>query len=92
MPYIINKKRVIVKPSLDILSDIFEELNEKEELTAGDLNYIFTSLIKSYVHTKGKSYQSFNDVIGALEGCKLELYRREVGPYEDVKKAINGDY
>ncbi len=59
--------------------------------TAGELNYSFTETIQNYVRTKGKSYQTFNDIIGALEGAKLELYRRRIADYEDVKIAENGD-
>jgi hypothetical protein len=30
-------------------------------------------------------------VIGALENCKMELYRRKIAPYEDIKIEENGD-
>ena len=30
-------------------------------------------------------------MMGALECCKLELYRRLVGPYEDEVLEANGD-
>jgi hypothetical protein len=33
----------------------------------------------------------YNDAIGALEGAKLELYRRYVSAYEDDKIKENGD-
>lgn len=59
--------------------------------TAGELNYIFTKVILRYLGLKGPSYQAFNDIIGALEGAKLELYRRAVGAYEDKKISENGD-
>jgi hypothetical protein len=36
-------------------------------------------------------YADYNAVIGALEACKLEFYRRVVSLYEDKKKEINGD-
>ena len=58
--------------------------------TAGELNYALTMLCKEYLG-KNFNYQKLNDVIGALEGCKLELYRRIVVPYEDKKIAENGD-
>jgi hypothetical protein len=32
-----------------------------------------------------------NDIIGALEACKLEFYRRLVSHYEDIKIRSNGD-
>ncbi len=59
--------------------------------SAGELNYLFTYWIKKYLHDHGKKYQTFNDIIGALEGCKLEIYRREIAPYEDIKISKNGD-
>lgn len=59
--------------------------------TAGELNYLFTKIAVEYLDMKGEGYQAFNDILGALEGCKLELYRRKVAPYEDVKIEENGD-
>jgi len=58
---------------------------------AGELNYVLTLVVHKYMRDKGIKYQHYNDVIGALEGCKLELYRRYVSPYEDVKIKDNGD-
>jgi len=58
--------------------------------TAGELNYALTMLVKRFLG-KAPNYQRFNDAIGALEGCKLELYRRTVAPYEDIKIRENGD-
>ena len=57
---------------------------------AGELNYMFTKLIREY-WMRNQSYQTANDIIGALEGAKLEFYRRTVAPYEDIKIAENGD-
>jgi len=59
--------------------------------TAGKLNYLFTMYSNGYIKTKGESYQTYNDIMGALEGAKLELYRRKIAPYEDKKKEENGD-
>lgn len=59
--------------------------------TAGELNYAFTEILQHYIKLKGKSYQTFNDIIGALEGAKLELYRRRIADYEDTKIVANGD-
>jgi hypothetical protein len=58
---------------------------------AGELNYIITRLLRLYVEHRGESYQTFNDIMGALEGAKAEFYRRVVAPYEDVKIQENGD-
>lgn len=61
-----------------------------EPQTAGELNYAVTTLIRDYVG-QPLSYQRINDVLGALEGAKLEFYRRVVVPYENAKMAENGD-
>lgn len=68
---------------------------------AGELNYMITMLVKDYLNLSEfneekqeyikPDYQKFNDALGALEGSKLELYRRMVAPYEDFKKIENGD-
>ncbi len=59
-----------------------------ESLDAGELNYAITKLLLA---RKPKRYEDFNRLIGVLECCKLELYRRAVGPYEDIKCKENGD-
>jgi hypothetical protein len=58
--------------------------------TAGELNYVFTAMSLEYLET-GTNYQKINDILGALEGCKLEMYRRLAAPYEDTKIKENGD-
>lgn len=58
---------------------------------AGELNYAIHLLISEYMKTKDVSYQVYNDIIGALEAAKLELYRRRVASYEDFKIEENGD-
>lgn len=57
----------------------------------GELNYELTSIINGYLLQHGMKYQTINDIIGALEGCKLEFYRRIAAPYEDTKITENGD-
>lgn len=57
---------------------------------AGELNYTITKLIRDY-YTIGGNYQAINDVVGALEGAKLEFYRRVATSYEDAKIQDNGD-
>ena len=61
---------------------------------AGELNYLVTTTCVSYLRRRrfGKpSYADYNEVIGALECAKFELYRRMIAPYEDEKKEANGD-
>lgn len=58
--------------------------------TPGELNFQITCLIKKYLGDN-LSYSLINDVMGALEGAKLEFYRRVAAPYEDDKILENGD-
>lgn len=78
MPYIKQEDRLRLQTFFDDAS------------TPGELNYLFTWLITAYLH-EGTSYQRINDIVGALEGAKLEFYRRVVAPYEDKKIVENGD-
>lgn len=57
----------------------------------GELNYLVTLLCLKYLNERGEKYQTYNDILGALEGCKLEMYRRRIAPYEDKKIEENGD-
>jgi hypothetical protein len=59
--------------------------------TPGQLNFQLTCLLKNYIEYNGLNYQDINDVIGALEGAKMEFYRRVAVPYEDSKIKENGD-
>lgn len=80
MPYIKQERRLRIA-----------ENHNDEIQVAGELNYAFSVLIRDYVNSHGKNYQTINDIIGALEGAKLEFYRRGVAPYEDTKIKENGD-
>lgn len=59
--------------------------------TPGQLNYVFTKIALAYLKYNKETYQTYNDIVGALEGAKLELYRRKVSLYEDKKIQENGD-
>jgi hypothetical protein len=92
MPYIKQQDRdkfLIEYPNestVDAIEFIGELCNNP-----GDLNYVITSILQTYIKTKGENYQHYNDCLGALEGAKMELYRRKCAPYEDKKIAENGD-
>jgi len=76
MPYILPKQR--------------EELLIRNAENPGELNFQFTQIAIQYLKDKGECYQHYNDIIGALEGAKLELYRVYCAPYEDEKMEENG--
>ena len=59
--------------------------------TCGHLNYSFSETIKEYISQNKLNYQTFNDIVGAMECCKMEVYRRLISPYEDEKILENGD-
>lgn len=83
MPYIQKEVRSVLN------NRSLEGLNP---LNAGELNYCVTVLVKNFLKYKGKPrYDDYNAAIGALESAKLELYRRQVSPYEDEKITANGD-
>lgn len=78
MPYITEEER--------------EKINLAEDVeTAGQLNWFITTAIAEYLDNKGECYQTYNDIIGALEGAKLEIYRRKISFYETRKLLDNGD-
>lgn len=84
MPYIKEEDKREFRCALD-------ELFDSTIRTPGELNYLITSLCVHYLDYYGMSYQVINDIVGALEGAKLEFYRRVAAPYEDTKIELNGD-
>ena len=85
MPYIPQNDRDNARTNLSEDSFIFTPEN------AGELNYIVTRFIDNYLEKHGVRYRYINEMIGALECCKLELYRRIASPYEDIVMRKNGD-
>lgn len=79
MPYINKHARLMIQTL------------HKNPGTSGELNFQLTETILAYINEKGLDYQIINDILGALEGCKLEFVRRVVNKYEDEKIKENGD-
>lgn len=84
MPYIKQTRRDA------LFSDSVEDYDSSLQ-SAGELNYMFTTYIIDYVKKHGLSYQTCNDVVGALENCKDEFQRRIQHQYETQKVKENGD-
>lgn len=82
MPYITTQARERLDPSVDAVV---------LPATPGELNYVITRLVDRSLTDSGLRYEAVNEVIGALECVKLELYRRVAAPYEDTKAAEHGD-
>jgi hypothetical protein len=82
MPYIKQKIR-------DNWDEIVSSMNlDPAYVTIGELNYLITNILLSYGPEK---YEDYNALIGMLECCQLEFYRRAVACYEDKKIKENGD-
>jgi hypothetical protein len=81
MPYITKGQRALI-------------LSGSTPTKPGELNFLLTTNCLEYIKNNfpgGASYTAVNDVVGALECCKLEFYRRLAVPYEDTKIRVNSD-
>ena len=78
MPYIDQKRRLELR-------------NNDTVETPGELNYMISKICQEYLMSHNLKYQTINDIVGALEGAKLEFYRRIAAPYENDKIEQNGD-
>lgn len=83
MPYIKQSNRFK-------FDDILEHLSEHKNITAGELNYLISSLVWA-IFKDNRSYSKANELMGVLECVKQEFYRRQVVPYEEEKVLENGD-
>lgn len=82
MPYIRQEKRDKMFSHIRDLSDLIT--------CEGDFNYIISVLAHRELMKNGVNYQRINNLIGALECAKLELYRVIAAPYENTKISENG--
>lgn len=75
-----------------INSEQKESVAQNGAQTPGELNYAITKLLIRYWKREfQQSYTTINDILGALEGAKLEFNRRVVQKYENEKICENGD-
>ena len=101
MPYIKQEDRKILQPVLDAFKEIqvtYKHMDRAismmsshksgEHPGVGDMNYLITQML---LQTKPQKYADYNAIIGMLECCKLEFYRKAVSVYEDEKIKENGD-
>ena len=84
MPYIRQTDREVLNP-------VFADNPQRAARNPGELNYQLTVLCEDYLDSNKLCYQTINDIVGALEGAKLEFYRRVAAKYEDTKIKENGD-
>ena len=82
MPYIDPEARAVIGPHvLPVPLDV------------GELTFVLYRECMEYVGQvhRQANFQTWAEVLGALEATKLELYRRHVAQYEDRKREVNGD-
>lgn len=83
MPYITQERRAAFDAHLDAIGEELE--------SGGEINYCVYRLCLAFLRRKGMSYTTSMIPFSALGAAQMELYRRVVAPYEDVKIAENGD-
>ena len=94
MPFIKEEQRKIIDEEIADLAEEMKTLGESCNLSESDIrqgvfNYVITRLAIELIGNP--KYSKINDVVGAMECCKLELYRRMAANYEDKKASENGD-
>ena len=82
MPYIKQEQRIDIDAVIHQLAPLIKD--------AGTFNYAVTRLSHLYIKEKGLRYANLNELIGAMECMKLELYRKIAAPYETEKLVENG--
>jgi len=81
MPYI----KPEIRPTKD---DVYDMMIEADVVANGDLNYILFKFCKYQIEP---SYNNYKNFIGELTECGMEIRREILAPYEDEKKAENGE-
>ncbi len=89
MPYISQELRKGLDTAIEELTNAIDEGRYFGQ--AGLVNYVIARLVSQLIQRHGRNYRVLNEFIGALECCKLELYRRLVAPHEEKKIKENGD-
>ncbi len=86
MPYIKKEQRPAIDRLVVPLITHLQSLPLEDQ--DGSLNYAVTKIIK---HVYPQKYFHFNRALGVLATITQELYRKIIGPYEDIKISENGD-
>lgn len=74
------------------MQSIRESLDQGRKPTKpGELNYLLSQHIKSFIAMNGKSYTTLNAIAGVLSCLSMEVYRRITAVYEDEKMSESGD-
>jgi len=95
MPYIRCARRWKFQTEIDELKEVLKQESNSTNID-GDLNFIITSLFEVAPEVCGEReghwrYRIINRLVGVLECCKLEFYRRIGALKEDDAINRNGD-
>lgn len=91
MPYLKKEDRNIIF-SESKKGRLFTYLSHLElSKLVGTLNYLNFKIVKMWIKQNGKKYFAFAAIIGTFVCCILEIYRRLIAPYEDLKIKENKD-
>lgn len=92
MPYIKRELRERVEPEFKIFKEKINKIIETDPtIRAGLMNYLFTSMLDNcYGPLESARYNDYNEIMGMLECCKMEFYRKAIIPYENWKERENG--
>ena len=91
MPYIKQNFRDSIDKELDALAEKIKQVHEDnpKQTRDGLINYALTRMLNN-IYADAR-YHDMNEIIGVLECCKLEYYRKLIAPYEDQKEHENGE-
>lgn len=89
MPYIPQAERKQLDNQINALAKTIRTMGGHPD---GRTNYVLTRLLLQVFELEGSmTYTMGEHAIGCLECCKLELYRRALAPYENLKAKSAGD-
>jgi len=91
MPYIKSEERTEYDATIDLLVEKLTEHGNNTTPQPGHVNYVVSRMLWGILKKNGMSYTRANNLIGALECIKLEMYRRLLADYEDDAIKRNGD-
>jgi len=91
MPYIKEEHRKLLDPIInDLKRDIVNITLDDESVNLECvINYTLTKLLSMMY--SAKTYDEINDVIGMLECCKLEYYRKVAATINDQSEYDQGE-
>ncbi len=81
-------QRYLVQEEISALSECLKEFRGQER--PGIMNYTISKLIQE-VYGDKLNYFQYSEIIGLLDCCKMEFYRAQVAPYEELKRKENGN-